>query len=108
MDLFGAIAKRDGQLAGRLMLERSRSSNCVDPDVFVSSIANLVDKALATGLKLGNMEVGTLLANVCTVSCTQRVRLESNFVNVVLAIMVSSRVPYAWCSIFHTKYFVTC
>ena len=53
-----------GRRAGELMLERSRSQRCEDPDAFVSGIEALVDEALSAGLMLENLKVGQLLMRV--------------------------------------------
>lgn len=88
MDLFSAIVNRDGQLAGRLMLERSRGSMTVEPEVFVDRIAAVVDEALATGLRLEKLDVGSLLLRVMDLACTHGVRPEANFTKIVITIMI--------------------
>jgi aarF domain-containing kinase len=88
IDLFRSIMSRDGRRAGELMLERSRSQRCEDPEAFVSGIEALVDEALSAGLMLENLKVGQLLMRVLTLSCSNRVGLETNFTSVAIAIMV--------------------
>eukprot|EP00040_Diaphanoeca_grandis_P027208 m.154320 g.154320 ORF g.154320 m.154320 type:complete len:548 (-) comp30883_c0_seq2:56-1699(-) len=87
-DLFRAIAKRDGRLAGRLILENSRNKSCESPEVFIDGVAALVDEALSAGLSLEELKVGQLLASMMKLSCSNRVGLETNFVSVACAIMV--------------------
>eukprot|EP00038_Savillea_parva_P016887 m.18490 g.18490 ORF g.18490 m.18490 type:complete len:599 (+) comp3598_c0_seq1:17-1813(+) len=88
MDLFSAIANRDGERAGKLLIERSDSKHCTDPDKFVQGISALVDNAMSTGLALSKLRVGVLLSQVLSLSCAHGVRLEANFLNVAVTIMV--------------------
>ena len=87
-DLFSAICRRDGRRAGELMLERSPEQRCQDPEAFVTAIEGIVDEALSSGLSLKNVQIGSLLGRVLSLACDHQVRLESNFTQVALSIMV--------------------
>ena len=86
--LFAAIVKRDGRRAGRLMIDHARSDDCVDPDAFCEGIGRLVDSALGHHLRLESIQVSSLLAQAFALACKHRVKIESNFANVCIAIMV--------------------
>ena len=42
-----------GEQAGRLMIERSRTHQCTDPDGFCKGIAKIVNEAVGSHLQLG-------------------------------------------------------
>jgi predicted unusual protein kinase regulating ubiquinone biosynthesis (AarF/ABC1/UbiB family) len=104
VDLFAAIVTGDGARAGRLMLDRSRKSECADPEAFVAAIAKLIDDTTGSaaytaegskvggggqkGVRLSAVQVGTLLAEVLGLCRQHRVLLESRFASTVAAIAV--------------------
>ncbi len=87
-DFFLALLKKDGPLIGRLILERSRYQQCADPEAFVAEMAKLADRVLESGLVLNRIDISALLKDALSVAMRHRVRLESNFTNVALSIMV--------------------
>eukprot|EP00045_Choanoeca_perplexa_P006638 m.57229 g.57229 ORF g.57229 m.57229 type:complete len:557 (+) comp13713_c0_seq1:193-1863(+) len=92
IDLFGAIVQKDGRECGRLMLSRARLHDCDDPEGFIDSVGVLVAEACDTGMKLNKVRVGELLQRVLGLMCTYRVKIESNFTNVLIGIMVAEGV----------------
>jgi len=59
------------------------------PDIFEREMAHLVDSVHKQGLQLGTISVGQLLSRVLSLSYAHRVKLESRFVSVVVAIMLA-------------------
>ncbi|KAG5175474.1 hypothetical protein JKP88DRAFT_265801 [Tribonema minus] len=88
IDLFHAIATGNGREAGNLLIARSRSNQCEDPKAFVDAVDKLVSEALSSGLTLSKVHVGQLIGTVLSLCAQHRVKLESNFVSVVIAIGV--------------------
>eukprot|EP00730_Choanoeca_flexa_P006473 TRINITY_DN12159_c0_g1_i3.p1 TRINITY_DN12159_c0_g1~~TRINITY_DN12159_c0_g1_i3.p1 ORF type:complete len:558 (+),score=130.89 TRINITY_DN12159_c0_g1_i3:186-1859(+) len=95
IDLFGAIVQKDGRECGHLMLSRARLHDCSDPEGFINAIDKLVKEACDTGMKLNKVRVGELLQRVLGLMCTYRVKIESNFTNVLIGIMVAEGVGRA-------------
>ena len=89
LDLFGAIAAFDGLRAGQLMIARSRAPGAVrDGDGFALRIAQIVRAATAQTLALGAVRFGAILGDVLALVRAHHVRMEGDFVNVVLAMML--------------------
>ncbi len=88
VNLFAAIVKGDGRLAGRLMAENARSNECSDIPAFCDGIERLVNSALGHKLRLQNVQAASILAQAFALACMHRVKIESNFANVCIAIMV--------------------
>lgn len=89
LDLFKAIAEFDGLKAGQLMIERCRQPDAViDGDVFALRMQNLVLGVKARTFALGRVKIGDLLAEVLSMVRQYHVRLEGDFVNVVISILL--------------------
>jgi len=89
VDLFYAIATGQGEAAGRLMIERSRRHECQDPEGFCRGISRIVEEATAgQHLRLGKIRVGFLIQKVLALCIQYKVKLESNFASILLAIGV--------------------
>mmetsp|Transcript_38337 Transcript_38337/g.120707 ORF Transcript_38337/g.120707 Transcript_38337/m.120707 type:complete len:613 (-) Transcript_38337:2059-3897(-) len=86
--LFGAVVQRDGRLAAQLMLENARDHACDNVEAFCDGMERLVNDALGRGLVLGKFRAGQILAQAFTLACLHRVKIESNFAAVCLAVMV--------------------
>jgi aarF domain-containing kinase len=85
-DLFFAIVNNDGAECGRLMLERGTYNKCTDPVGFTRELDRIVR---AAGLiSLSEVDIGYVLMDVVSQACNYRVRLETNFAQLVLAIMI--------------------
>ena len=89
LDLFRAIAEFDGYRAGELMISRSRSpSTVIDPHVFALKMEHLVLTVKSRTLALGNISFGDILYDVLQMVRTHHVRMEGDFVNVVLSMLL--------------------
>ncbi|TKA76471.1 hypothetical protein B0A49_02235 [Cryomyces minteri] len=89
LDLFKAIASFDGYKAGHLMCERCRQPDAViDKEVFALRMQHLVLGVKSQTFALGNIKIGDILNEVLSMVRTHHVRLEGDFVNVVLSILL--------------------
>lgn len=89
LDLFRAVAEFDGYKAGHLMCERCRQPEVVlDKEVFALKMQHLVLGVKNKTLALGNIKIGDILQNVLNMVRQHHVRLEGDFVNVVISILL--------------------
>lgn len=89
LDLFKAVAEFDGYKAGHLMVERCRQPEAViDKEVFALRMQHLVLGVKSRTFALGNIKIGDVLSEVLDMVRTHHVRLEGDFVNVVLSILL--------------------
>lgn len=89
LDLFKAIAEFDGYKAGHLMVERCRQPSAViDNEVFALRMQHLVLGVKSNTFSLGNIKIGDILNEVLSMVRGHHVRLEGDFVNVVLSILL--------------------
>ncbi|KAL9615326.1 MAG: hypothetical protein Q9167_000297 [Letrouitia subvulpina] len=89
LDLFKAIAEFDGYRAGQLMVERCRQPEAVlDPDIFALKMQHLVLGVKSRTFALGNVKIGDVLNDVLSMVRHHHVRLEGDFVNVVISILL--------------------
>ncbi|RFU36233.1 hypothetical protein B7463_g9, partial [Scytalidium lignicola] len=89
LDLFKAVAEFDGYKAGNLMCERSRQPDSViDQEIFALRMQHLVLGVKSRTLALGNMKIGDILNEVLSMVRTHHVRMEGDFVNVVISILL--------------------
>lgn len=89
LDLFKSIAEFDGYKAGRLMIERCRQPDAVvDPELFALRMQHLVLGVKSKTFALGNIKIGDVLNEVLSMVRNHHVRLEGDFVNVVLSILL--------------------
>ncbi|KAH7088507.1 hypothetical protein FB567DRAFT_340282 [Paraphoma chrysanthemicola] len=89
LDLFKAVAEFDGYKAGHLMVERCRQPEAVlDGEVFALRMQHLVLGVKSRTFALGNIKIGDILNEVLSMVRTHHVRLEGDFVNVVLSILL--------------------
>ncbi|PVH99117.1 ABC1-domain-containing protein [Periconia macrospinosa] len=89
LDLFKAVAEFDGYKAGHLMVERCRQPEAViDAEVFALRMQHLVLSVKSRTFALGNIKIGDILNEVLSMVRTHHVRLEGDFVNVVLSILL--------------------
>ncbi|CAL8375877.1 unnamed protein product [Arctogadus glacialis] len=87
--VFTAVVLRQGGRVAELILNHARANECRDVPRFKREMAQLVDGALSTNtLSLGKIRVAELLSKVFGLLITHKVKLESNFVSIVFAIMV--------------------
>ena len=89
LDLFKAIAEFDGYKAGHLMVERCRQPSAViDEEIFALRMQHLVLGVKSRTFALGNIKIGDILNEVLSMVRGHHVRLEGDFVNVVLSILL--------------------
>lgn len=89
LDLFRAVAEFDGYRAGHLMCERCRQPEAVlDEEVFALKMQHLVLSVKSRTLALGNVKIGDILQQVLSMVRTHHVRMEGDFVNIVLSILL--------------------
>jgi aarF domain-containing kinase len=89
LDLFKAVAEFDGYKAGHLMVERCRQPDAViNKEVFALKMQHLVLGVKSRTFALGNIKVGDILNEVLSMVRAHHVRLEGDFVNVVLSILL--------------------
>ncbi|KAK5118151.1 hypothetical protein LTR62_004198 [Meristemomyces frigidus] len=89
LDLFKAIADFDGYKAGHLMAERCRQPDAVlDREVFALKMQHLVLSVKSQTFALGNIKIGDILNEVLGMVRGHHVRLEGDYVNVVLSILL--------------------
>lgn len=89
IDLFKAIAGFDGYRVGELMIERSRTpETAVDPEIFELKTQRLVHSIKARTFALGNVKVGDLLSQMLGMVRQHHVRMESDFITIVLSILL--------------------
>ena len=88
--LFAAIGRGDGALAADLMLANAREHECDDAAGFREGMRRLVAKARPTdaAFSLGKVQIGEVLLEVTSLVRTHRVKVESNFTTLVMAIVV--------------------
>ncbi|KAK7708008.1 hypothetical protein SLS64_006830 [Diaporthe eres] len=89
LDLFRAVAEFDGYKAGHLMCERCRQPDAViNKEVFALKMQHLVLGVKSQTLALGNLKIGDILEKVLDMVRGHHVRLEGDFVNVVISIFL--------------------
>ena len=89
LDLFKAIAEFDGYRAGNLMVERCRQPDAViDKEIFALRMQHLVLGVKSRTFALGNIKIGDILNEVLNMVRSHHVRLEGDFVNVVLSALL--------------------
>lgn len=89
LDLFKAVAEFDGYKAGHLMCERCRQPEAVlNQEIFALKMQHLVLGVKSRTLALGNMKIGDILNEVLGMVREHHVRMEGDFVNVVISILL--------------------
>lgn len=89
LDLFKAIAEFDGYRAGHLMVERCRQPDAViDEEVFALKMQHLVLGVKSKTFALGAIKIGDVLNEVLSMVRSHHVRMEGDFVNVVISILL--------------------
>ncbi|KAL8830050.1 MAG: hypothetical protein Q9170_005913 [Blastenia crenularia] len=89
LDLFKAIAEFDGYRAGQLMVSRCRQPDAVlEPEIFALKMQHLVLGVKSRTFALGNIKIGDVLNEVLSMVRAHHVRMEGDFVNVVISILL--------------------
>lgn len=82
--ILGAMVKKDGLLAGQLMVDTAKRCQASDEDVrlFCEGIQRIcIDDEVSNFLE----NVGDYLADICYLACKHKVKLEASFINAALA-----------------------
>jgi predicted unusual protein kinase regulating ubiquinone biosynthesis (AarF/ABC1/UbiB family) len=78
-----------GEEAGYLMIERSPAPHtCLDPDAFAREIAGIIAQARKFDFFLSKISVGALLSDLFAASRTHHVKLDSDFVSIIIGVIV--------------------
>ena len=87
--LFNALAQFDGIKAGNLMIERSRTpETAINKDEFASKVNKLMQLVKKRTFTLGSISIGDLLEQMLSMVRSHHVRMEGDFVSVVVAILL--------------------
>jgi aarF domain-containing kinase len=83
--VLGALVKRDGLEAGKLMIDTSKKcqANELDMELFCKGIQRICDVDAEQQNFLES--VGDYLADICYLACKHKVKLEASFINAALA-----------------------
>ncbi|RUS13483.1 hypothetical protein BC938DRAFT_477836, partial [Jimgerdemannia flammicorona] len=89
LDLFRAIAEFDGYRAGTLMIERCRTPELVvEGEVFALKMEHLVLDIRQRTFQLSQVKISNILRSVMTMVREHHVKLEGDFVNVVISVLL--------------------
>ncbi|CAK9441238.1 uncharacterized protein LODBEIA_P51070 [Lodderomyces beijingensis] len=89
IDLFKSLSEFDGYKAGELMVERSRTpETAINKEIFALKVEKLVDRMRDRTFTLGNVSIGDLLEQVLSMVRSHHVRMEGDFVTVIVAILL--------------------
>lgn len=89
IDLFRAVAEFDGYRAGKLMVERCKSPDqVIDSEVFALKMQHLVLGVKSQTFSLAKIQISDVLKNVLSMVRSHHVRLEGDFINVVISILL--------------------
>ncbi|CCF58219.1 hypothetical protein KAFR_0E00650 [Kazachstania africana CBS 2517] len=89
IDLFNSLAMFDGYRAGELMIERSRTpESAINKELFSRKVERLVNRVKEKTFTLGSVSIGDLLNQMLSMVRSHHVRMEGDFVSVVIAILL--------------------
>ncbi|KXN73221.1 ABC1-domain-containing protein, partial [Conidiobolus coronatus NRRL 28638] len=89
IDLFKSVAEFDGKKSGELIIDRSsRPEQVTNREEFVEKMSKLILHLRSSAFKLSSVDISSLLGNVFSMVRNHRVKLEGEFVNVVMSIMI--------------------
>lgn len=89
ISLFNALAQFDGYKAGELMIERSKTpETAINEELFKIKVEKLVDKVKERTFTLGSVSIGDLLDRMLGMVRSHHVRMEGDFVSIVVAILI--------------------
>ncbi|PIK57778.1 aarF domain containing kinase 2-like [Apostichopus japonicus] len=86
--VFTAIVTNRGDIVGELFLDHATANKCKEPEEFKKAMATLVDNVHKLTLHLGKVQVSGLIGDLFNMLMKHKVKLESNFSSVFLAIMI--------------------
>jgi aarF domain-containing kinase len=89
LDLFQAVAEFDGYKAGKLMVERCKTpEHVIDEETFALKIQHLVLSVKSKTFSLAKIKISDILTDVLTAVRQHHVKLEGDFVNTVISILL--------------------
>ncbi|KAK8844680.1 hypothetical protein IAR55_006529 [Kwoniella newhampshirensis] len=89
LDLFSAVATFDGYKAGKLMVERCRlPDHVIDEETFALKMQHIVLSVKSKTFSLAKIKISDILTDVLNAVRTHHVKLEGDFVNTVLSILL--------------------
>ena len=89
ISLFNALAQFDGYKAGELMIERSKTpETAINKELFKIKVERLVSKVKERTFTLGSVSIGDLLDRMLGMVRSHHVRMEGDFVSIVVAILI--------------------
>ncbi|KZO95973.1 ABC1-domain-containing protein [Calocera viscosa TUFC12733] len=89
LDLFQAVAEFDGYRAGQLMIERCRTPElAIDTETFALKMQHLILSVKSKTFSLAQIRISDILSEVLTAVRTHHVRMEADFVNTVISILL--------------------
>jgi len=93
LDLISSLVEFDGFRAGQLLIERSRSPElAIDPDVFALKMEHIVLDIKRRTLSLAKISISDLLSRVFKSVRQHHVKLEEDFTNTMISMLVSEGV----------------
>lgn len=87
-DVFAAVVLDQGERVAELFLLHSAECGCMDVVAFKQEMVGLVHRLRGDSLVLGKVQVSRLLSDVFGLLSRNRIRLEKDFVNIMVAIAV--------------------
>ena len=87
INILGALVKKDGALAGKLMVDtaKHKRASAKDVEMFCQGIQRIcIEDEDENFLE----KVGDYLADICDMACRHKVKLESKFINASLAVEI--------------------
>lgn len=89
LDLFHAIASFDGQLAGKLLIERSKTPETViNRSEFEAKFAQCLSNVKSKTFSLSKVKISEILSEALDNVREHHVKLEGEFVNVVISMLL--------------------
>ncbi|WWC97449.1 hypothetical protein V866_004329 [Kwoniella sp. B9012] len=89
LDLFQSVAEFDGYKAGKLMVERCRTpEHVIDEETFALKIQHVVLSVKSKTFSLAKIKISDILTDVLNAVRQHHVKLEGDFVNTVLSILL--------------------
>lgn len=92
--ILGAFLRRQGRMAGQLMVDTSSKVQAGDADIelFVSGIQQIVVEDEDNNFI---EKVGDYIADICFLACKHKVKLEASFINAALAVEIMEGIATA-------------
>ena len=90
--LFRLVVSGDGSGVASILLERSKVQDCRDEEKFRKEMDEFVSYVHANKLSLRQFQVSYILRQLFSMAIRHRVKIESNFATIMLAIMIAEGV----------------